>query len=393
MATGVPHNGKAAARPYELSYEGKLPREQVLHLAPTEPTEHCTGDASIRLLQGDNLGSLLWLRQDRAVRRKVRCVYIDPPFATSMAFVGRDVRHAYTDFKAGADYLEFMRRRLIVLHDLLAENGVLFVHLDQIMVFEIKLLLDEVFGRSNFRNFVTRKKCNTKNYTRKVFGNISDHILFYSKSDKYVWHRPYDRWSEDRLQEEYPYFDEATGRRYKKVPIHAPGIRNGATGQPWRGKLPPPGKHWQFRPSKLDEFDRAGEIYWSPNGNPRRKVFFDPTKGVPAQDIWLQYKDAHNQNVRITGFPTEKNFDLLCRLIDATTDPGDLLLDAFCGSGTSLEAAKKLGRRAIGIDSSEVAIEVTCKRLREGRERMGDFVRPRNTRKADRDGSQPSLFD
>jgi adenine-specific DNA-methyltransferase len=392
MATGVPSKAIQKVRGYELSYDGKLHPQQVVGLPAHEPHEHTTPDPRVRLLQGDNLGILLWLRRDRSVHRKVRCVYIDPPFATSMAFVGRDVNHAYTDFPAGADYLEFMRQRLIVLHDLLADDGVIFVHLDQTMVFEVKLILDEVFGRRQFRNFITRKKCNTKNYTRLTFGNVSDHVLFYSKSDKYVWHRPYDPWVEERIREEYQYVDKATGRRYKKVPLHAPGVRNGQTGKPWRGMMPPPGKHWQYPPSKLEALDKTGEIYWSPNGNPRRIVFFDPGKGVPAQDMWLQFKDAHNQNIRITGYPTEKNLDLVSRLVAATTNPRDIVLDAFCGSGTTLEAARELDRCAIGIDASQAAIEATLKRLETGRERMGDFVQARKKRKGSQE-SQASLFE
>lgn len=393
MATGVPSKKKQTVRGYELSYEGKLTPEEVLSLPANEPHEHNTQDSRVRLLQGDNLGILLWLRRDRSVHRKIRCVYIDPPFATSMAFVGRDVRHAYTDFPAGADYLEFMRQRLIVLHDLLADDGVIFVHLDQTMVFEVKLILDEVFGRPQFRNFITRKKCNTKNYTRRTFGSVSDHVLFYSKSDEYVWHRPYDPWVEERVREEYQYVDKATGRRYKKVPLHAPGVRNGQTGKSWRGMMPPPGKHWQYPPSKLEALDKAGEIYWSPNGNPRRIVFFDPSKGIPAQDIWLQFRDAHNQNIKITGYPTEKNFDLVSRLVAATTNPGDIVLDAFSGSGTTLEVARELGRCAIGIDNSQAAIEATLKRLQNGRERMGDFVQAKKKRQGELQEVQQSLFE
>ena len=154
----------------------------------------------------------------------------------------------------------------------------------------------------------------------------------------------------------------------------APGERNGETGKPWRDKMPPKGKHWQYPPSKLDELDAAGEIYWSPNGNPRRKVYFDRSKGIPAQDIWMQFKDAHNQNIHITGYPTEKNIDLVQRLLEATTNPGDLVLDCYCGSGTTLEAAAELGRRFIGIDVADAAIKATVKRLAHGRSAMGDFV-------------------
>lgn len=308
-----------------------------------------------------------------------------------MAFVDRDTNHAYNDHLEGAEYIESLRHRLILLHDLLATNGSIFVHLDQNMVFETKLIMDEVFGRENFRNFITRKKCNTKNYTRNSFGNIADHILFYSKTTENTWNRPYDPWTEEKIEEEYPCVDESSGRRYKKVPVHAPGIRRGETGRRWRGKLPPKGKHWQYPPSKLDALDAAGEIYWSPNGNPRRKVFFDQSKGIPAQDIWMGFRDAHNQNVRITGYPTEKNFELVSRLIAATTNPGDLVLDCYCGSGTTLEAAALLGRRFIGIDNSIAAINATVKRLREGRKAMGDFVGVRGTKKKEVTG--PNLFD
>lgn len=96
------------------------------------------------------------------------------------------------------------------------------------------------------------------------------------------------------------------GLRYKKVPVRAPGVRNGKTGDPWRGTMPPPGKHWQYTPDKLDELDANGEIYWSPNGNPRRKVYLDQSEGVPVQDIWVEFRDAHNQMIEITGYPTKK---------------------------------------------------------------------------------------
>jgi adenine-specific DNA-methyltransferase len=382
MATGVPSKKRVKRLSYTLDYPGKMSRSEVLALPSAEPSEAQLPGKPGRLFHGDNLLAMLWLRDQPSVRRHVRSVYIDPPYATSMAFVDREANHAYEDHVGGAEYLESLRRRLIVLHDLLADDGSIFVHLDQNMVFETKIVMDEVFGREHFRNFITRKKCNTKNYTRNNFGNIADHILFYTKSEQNVWHRPYDAWTEAKVEEEYPCVDEKSRRRYKKVPVHAPGIRRGETGQPWRGKLPPKGKHWQYPPSRLDEFDAAGEIYWSSNGNPRRKVFFDQSKGIPAQDIWMAFKDAHNQNVLITGYPTEKNFELVSRLVGATTNPGDLVLDCYCGSGTTLEAAALLGRRFIGIDIAEAAIKATVERFCHGRVAMGDFVGVRGAKKA-----------
>lgn len=381
MATGVPSKQRANNVSYLLAYPGKMERSEVLAMPAGEPVAVPVASSAGQLFKGDNLSALLWLRRNPEVRGRVRCVYIDPPYATSMAFVDRDANHAYDDHLNGAEYLETLRRRLVVLHDLLADDGSIFVHLDQNMIFEAKIIMDEIFGRDNFRNFITRKKCNTKNYTRKTLGNIADHILFYTKTEQYVWHRPYEAWTEEKIVDEYPYIDDKTGRRYKKVPVHAPGTRRGETGKPWRGKLPPKGKHWQYPPAKLDELDAAGEIYWSPNGNPRRKVFFDKSKGIPVQDIWMGFRDPHNQNVLITGYPTEKNFDLVHRLIAATTNPGDLVLDCYSGSGTTLEAAAVLGRRFIGVDVADAAIAATVKRFREGRSVMGDFVGVRRSKK------------
>ncbi len=323
---------------------------------------------------GENLKVLAALLNDPAVSGRVELVYIDPPFATGGVFKSRKQEDAYTDLLRGAEYVEFMRQRLILLRELLSSTGSIYVHLDANMVFAIKLVMDEVFGESNFRNLITRKKCNPKNYTRKTYGNISDYILFYTKSDVYTWNRAFEPWSEEDAKREYPYIDEKTGRRYKKVPIHAPGVRAGETGQPWRGIMPPPGKHWQYTPRKLDELDERGEIYWSPTGNPRKKVFLDNSPGKPVQDIWLDVKDAHNQNIRITGYPTEKNPALLERIIKASSNPGDIVLDCFCGSGTTLAVAERLGRRWIGADNSRHAIATTLKRFAVGTKAMGDFV-------------------
>ena len=120
--------------------------------------------------------------------------------------------------------------------------------------------------------------------------------------------------------------------------------------------------------------DQRGEIYWSSTGNPRRKVYLDNSKGIGVQDIWLDFKDAHNQNIKITGYPTEKNPELLKRIIMASSNPGDLVLDAFVGSGTTVTVAEELKRQWIGIDNSLLAIETTINRLVKGTQAMGDFV-------------------
>ena len=329
MATGVPRsrwkNDESSVAPesrngtpIHLAYEGKRAEKDVLKTSPADLVVAWSGEGANRLYYGDNLPVLAALLQDRDVCGKVRLVYIDPPYSTSSIFQSRNQANAYTDLLAGAQYVEFMRERLILLREILADDGSIYVHLDENMAFHIKVIMDEVFGGNNFRNWITRKKCNPKNYTRKTYGNVADYILFYTKTDDYVWHRPVEGWTPERAAREYSYVEESTGRRYKKVPVHAPGVRHGKTGKQWRGMSPPPGKHWQYTPDKLDEMDARGEIYWSPNGNPRRKVYLDESDGIPVQDVWLDFRDAHNQNIEITGYPTEKNPDLLAQIIEAS---------------------------------------------------------------------------
>jgi len=359
-----------------LSYEGKFTEECVLAAAPADLALVRSGSegATNGLYYGDNLPILAALAQDPNVRGQVTLIYIDPPYATNSVFQSRSQTDAYQDLLVGHHYVEFLRQRLILLRELLAANGSIYVHLDDNMAFYIKVIMDEVFGSRNYRSWITRKKCNPKNYTRRTYGNVADYILFYTKGDQYTWSRPVDEWTTERANKEYNCVDPLSGRRYKKVPVHAPGIRNGATGQPWRGKTPPPGKHWQFTPHTLDEMDARGEIYWSATGNPRRKIFLDGSDGVPVQDIWLDFRDVRNQNTKITGYPTEKNPDLLDRIMRASSHSGDLVLDCFAGSGTTLAVASRLGRRWIGIDNSTEAIGTTLRRFAVGTERMGDFV-------------------
>ena len=283
----------------------------------------------------------------------------------------------YSDALVGSDYLEFLRIRLLLLHKLLAENGSIYVHLDQNAAFYIKIIMDEIFGPRNFRNWITRKKCHPKGFTKNTFGNIQDFILFYTKSDRYIWNKPLDELTKKKVaSSEYIYRENETGRIFKKVPIHAPGIRYGKTGEPWKGKLPPKGKHWQYPPEKLDEFDKAGRIYWSSTGNPRLKVYLDERKGVLTQDIWLDYLDPMNQFTSLTGYPTEKNQAMLEKIIVASSNEGDLVLDCFVGSGTTLTASEKLRCRWIGIDKSAIAIKTSIKRLEKMGEKHNSMLRP-----------------
>lgn len=307
---------------------------------------------------------------------KVGLYYLDPPYGTGFDFQSRDLEHAYKDDMGPAAYVEFMRRRLILMRETMADDGSIYIHIGHQMLGHLKIVMDEVFGPDNFRNLITRRKCSSKNFTSKQYANINDYILFYSKTKSYKWNKPGVEPEQSWIEREYPKFDHL-GRRYKLVPVHAPGVRNGETGQPWRGMMPPPGKHWQYAPAKLDELDRQGDIHWSRNGNPRRKVYWSSDKKTALTDYWDQFRDAHHQSIMITGYPTEKNLAMIKMIVGASSDEGDLVVDPFCGSGTTLHAARDLGRRYLGVDASFSAAKATLRRMRRGLQPMGDYVNKR----------------
>jgi adenine-specific DNA-methyltransferase len=398
MATGISTNEKLsidsliAARPHLenhqlpgpeidvlLRYEGKLSEAKILEGIDSNFAEMLV-DGTVKegqdtlcpnaFVLADNLMALHKLAESKT---KATLIYLDPPYGTGMEFQSRHlVEHAYKDNMCPASYVEFMRRRIILLREVLAEEGSIYVHIGHQMLAHLKLILDEVFGARNFKNLIVRRKCSSKNYTQNQYPNLNDYILFYTKTSKYIWNPPGIEPTEEWIEKEYPKTD-AKGR-YKLVPIHAPGTRHGSTGLPWREKMPPPGKHWQYTPTKLDAFDLAGEIHWSKTGNPRRKVYLSKGKQVSLTDYWEGYRDAHHQSIPVTGYPTEKNLAMLKVIVSASSNAGDLVIDPFCGSGTTLHAAESLDRKWIGIDQSFSAAKATLKRLRHGLQPMGDYV-------------------
>lgn len=379
LTAHVPHRDRhplpsGRSEPF-LSYDNRLSEARVLENFPVSFSKFAGGKWSDAALASnavalcDNLAGLSALARSG---EKARLIYLDPPYNTGFGFHSRDLQHAYKDDRSTAAYVEFMRRRLILMRECLADDGSIYVHIGHQMLGHLKVLMDEVFGPKNFRNIIARRKCSSKNFTSNSYANIHDYLLFYTKSKSYVWNQPGQKPSEEWLNKEYPKAD-AHGR-YKLVPVHAPGTRNGETGMPWRGKNPPPGKHWQYAPSKLDALDAQGHIHWSKTGNPRRKVYLTDDKRVPFTDQWDCFRDAHHQSIGITGYPTEKNIDMLRMIVGASSNPGDLVVDPFCGSGTTLAAADDQGRRFIGFDESFVAVQATLDRLRFGVRPMGDYI-------------------
>ena len=327
---------------------------------------------------GDNLAGL---RQMARAGIAANLVYIDPPFATNNEFLIDDGRAnsisgsgrpAYSDTTRGAAYLDALRQRLEAIRAVTAPTGSVYVHIDVKMEHHVRLLMDSVFGNSNFRNGITRIKCNPKNFARYSYGNVKDTILFYSMSPhRITWHPQPEPLSADELARLYPHTD-AQGRRYATTPLHAPGVTsNGPTGRPWRGMEPPPGRHWRYPPARLDELDAAGLIQWSSSGNPRKIRYASEAAGKLPQDVWL-YKDPQRP-----AYPTQKNSRMLERITRTSSDPGDTVLDCYAGSGGTLLTAARLGRRFIGMDSSPEAQRVIAERLRDRRVEWQEITKTR----------------
>ena len=352
-----------------LHYDNKKNEGDILERTPKAPLESISGKGlGSKLIQGDNLPILRTLLDNYC--GAIDLIYIDPPFATNAKFrIGTERANtisgspsdklAYADTLVGAEFLEFLRERLIFLRELLSKNGSIYLHIDYKIGHYVKILMDEIFGEKNFRNDITRIKSNPKNFQRKGYGNIKDMILFYSKSNSIIWNDPRIPFSEEDIGRLFRKTDK-DGRRYTTIPLHAPGeTTNGDTGREWRGMKPPKGRHWRSAPEILEELDVQGLVEWSINGVPRKKIFADDREGKRMQDIW-EFKDP-----QYPKYPTQKNRDLLDFIVSASSNEGNLVLDCFCGSGTTLLSAQSLNRRWIGIDSSEPAIETTRIRLAE----------------------------
>ena len=320
------------------------------------------------LLHGDNIKGLKYLLDIKKLKGKVDLVYIDPPFATGGNFTITDGRAstisnskkgkvAYSDKLVGNEFLEFIKERLILLRELLSEEGSIYLHIDYKIGHYVKIVMDEVFGLDNFRNDITRIKCNPKNFNRTGYGNIKDLILFYSKSSSPIWNEPREKYTEQDLEKLFPKKNNE-GRSYTTVPIHAPGeTQNGKSNQEFKGLKPPKGRHWRTDVETLNQWDENGLIEWSSKGNPRKIIFADEREGKRVQDIW-EFKDPQYPN-----YPTEKNPELIDLIVKTSSNEKSLVLDCFCGSGTTLKSAHQLGRRWIGIDQSDLAIDATKNKL------------------------------
>jgi DNA modification methylase len=263
-------------------------------------------------------------------------------------------------------YLTMMAARLLELHRVLKPTGSLYLHCDPTASHYLKMLLDAVFRPERFLNEIIWKRT-TAHSSAKRYGPIHDVLLYYSKSDKVVWNAQRIDYDEQYLEKYYRY-DDGDGRLYWRNSLTAAGIRHGSSGKPWRGiDVTATGQHWKFTIETLDELDAADKIYWPPGGKgfPQIKRYRDELKGLAVGDIWTDIDRINQVADERLGYPTQKPVALLERIIQASSNEGDIVLDPFCGCGTTIHGAQKLKRQWVGIDITHLAISLIEKRLND----------------------------
>jgi len=339
--------------PRVKEWEGGLGRE---FFPQVKYPENYPKDWNNVLIWGDNklvMSSLL--KQGWAGR--INLIYIDPPFFTGADFTIRTKigdeqiekepsiieERAYKDTWSGgiASYLQYMYERLVLMRELLAENGSIYVHLDWHVGHYVKVLMDEIFGYENFRNEIVVKRVKKSDPNIKRFNVATDMILFYSKTQEIT----FNFLPLKKLEKEYWHALDAPGQGEPRIFFG-------------REISPPPGRHWMWDQDKINKAIREGRLRLNPKtGKPEYLV-----SGGRVQYLDSNWTDIQSYSFT-QDFDTEKNEELLKRIILASSNPGNIVADFFCGSGTTLAVAEKLGRRWIGCDLSKFAIQVTRKRL------------------------------
>jgi adenine-specific DNA-methyltransferase len=338
-----------------------------------------------RLIWGDKKYVLPALLDEFA--GQVNLIYIDPPFnvgadfsftatipdnpeteadetATFLKEPSIIEQKAYRDtWGRGLDsYLQWFYETAVLLRELLTENGSIYVHCDSGVNSYIRVISDEVFSPDNLRNEVTWRRANAHNDPNRC-GIITDTIYYYARSDKPVWNTIYTPYSEEYLNSHWRSKDER-GRHYRLIPLDAP--RHGDGGSllyEWRGKWPAQSRTWAYTKDKMEEFEREGRIVYTSTGTPCLKRFVDETPGLPLQNLWDDIPPVNPMARERLNYPTQKPEALLERIIRASSNEGDLVLDCFCGSGTTAAVAEKLNRRWIVCDLGRFAVHTTRKRL------------------------------
>jgi site-specific DNA-methyltransferase (adenine-specific) len=297
-------------------------------------------------------------------------------FAETVEVGGRvaDVLLAFERFLGPNDilaYLTMMAPRLVELRRVLKPTGSLYLHCDPTASHYLKLLLDAVFGPEQFRSEIIWKRTTSHNNVRNRFGDETDTILSYSKGPQPTFNLQYRPYSDEYIKSHYSQVD-ADGRRFTTRDLRNPGIRPNLHYE-YKGYKPHP-NGWAFPLAKMKEYDAKGLLYFPPDpeGRIRLKRYLDEMPGTPMGTVWDDILPLNSQAQERLGYPTQKPEALLDRIIAASTNVGDVVLDPFCGCGTAIASAQKLGRRWIGIDITHLAISLIKVRLRDA---FGDMAR------------------
>jgi len=366
-----------ATREAELVYASKETRGTVLATTMAVPlqVEKRYGDPSAewadQLVFGDNLQvlkTLLELKERGELRnadgtRGARLCYIDPPFATKREFRGRRGALAYRDKVDGAEFIEYLRKRLILIHEVLSDDGALYVHLDSNKVHYVKVVLDEIFGARNMLAEIIWKRTFGHGDAQR-WGPVHETILAYVKSaEQFVWNPPREPHEEAYESQKYTQDDHDGRGRYQLTAISSPNPRPNLMYE-WRGYSPPE-KGWRYSKTTMDELDADGRIYrpTDKSKRPRLKRYWNENQGRLVDDLWTDISPVNSQATDRVGYPTQKPVALLERIISASTNEGDIVLDCFAGSGTTAVAARALDRRIIAVDCGKLAIYTTQRRL------------------------------
>lgn len=391
---------------YELVYAGKEREEDILAetmAVPLQPVKTFGGNGNDwhnMLIFGDNLQAmktlLRWKAEGRLVNpdgsRGVKLVYIDPPFATKQEFRGSQDERAYQDKVVGARFIEWLRRRLILLRELLTEDGSIYVHLDWRKGHYIKIILDEIFGEQHFRNQIIWKRLTYKQTQVSGYGVLHDMIFYYTKGTEPVWFDLRAEYDKDRLKKYFCWLETRDGRVIRLTEGQLNGSEPIPEGR--RFALNPlinvnPNRPnlnyeflgftrtWKYTKEKMLEYYQQGVVFQpTPGALPQKKQYLDESRGMKLNDIWTDISAVMGSSLERVGYPTQKPEALLERIIGVSSNPGDIVLDAFAGSGTTLAVAEKLGRRWIGIDCGKLAIYTIQKRLLTLREGIGNKGKP-----------------
>jgi site-specific DNA-methyltransferase (adenine-specific) len=256
-------------------------------------------------------------------------------------------------------YLAMMAVRLIELHRVMKLTGSLYLHCDPAASHYLKLLLDSIFGGGRFRNEIVWKRT-SGHADAKGYGAAHDVILFYSAGDKFVWNDQFQPYDAGYVDQYYRYKD-ADGRRFMSGDASAAGLQGGGYDYEWQGIR----RVWRVPQETMERLVAEGRIFVTKNGMPRIKRFLDEAKGLQAQDVWADIEALRSWHKERLGYPTQKPLALLERIISASSNPGDVVLDPFCGCGTAVHAAQKLGRQWVGIDITHLAISLIERRLKD----------------------------